>query len=414
MTKGEPQMSRLRSLRYSPLHCQIRCCRKESKRKQSVTIKKSPVTVGLVLLLAASNPLAPVGSVGELGPVGKTVDTDRGAARAHQPAADDGAARAPEPQRQKAITGEHDQVRELEHALVSAEDLLHRVAQERDSLRDRLQAMASRLSEIVERQETGRRVEFGLRWKLERLENQLTLVSSRREKTERWLKDWLLGSVQALEQLFDGTGVDVEELVARAADSELGQGGPLQVADIALLPPAANPVALTDPMGDDMERLAALQRLARSLPLIAPVDDFRLSSGFGMRKDPFTRQPAFHSGLDFGAARGSKVMAAAPGRVIHAGRMGDYGNLVEIDHGMGVVTRYAHLKAIEVEVGDEVEMRQGIGVIGSTGRSTARHLHYEVRIDDAPHDPAKFLEAGRYLVGVFGLAQLHQAAHGDD
>jgi murein DD-endopeptidase MepM/ murein hydrolase activator NlpD len=167
-------------------------------------------------------------------------------------------------------------------------------------------------------------------------------------------------------------------------------------------------------MGDDMERLAALQRLARSLPLIAPVEDFELTSGFGRRKDPFTRQPAFHAGLDFGAARGSKVMAAAPGQVIHAGRIGEYGNLVEIDHGMGVVTRYAHLKAIEVEVGDDVETRQVIGVIGSTGRSTARHLHYEVRIDDAPHDPAKFLEAGRYLVGFFGLAQLHQAAHGSD
>jgi murein DD-endopeptidase MepM/ murein hydrolase activator NlpD len=404
-------MSRLRSLSYSPRHRATRCCRTNPERKQSVTIKTSPVTLGLVLLLAALNPLAPVTAFGELRLVGQTVDPARGPARVQEPVAPDGAAQpGPQPQ---TIAGEHDRAREPEHALVGTQDL-HRVAQERDLLRDRLQAVESRLSEIVERQEARRRVEFGLRWKVERLENQLMLVSSRREKTNRWLKDWLLGSVKALEQLFDGTGVDVEELVARAADSELGQGGPLQVADIDLLPPAANPVALPDPMGDDMERVAALQRLARSLPLIAPVEDFELTSGFGRRRDPFTRQLAFHAGLDFGAARGSKVMAAAPGQVIHAGRIGEYGNLVEIDHGMGVVTRYAHLKAIEVEVGDEVETRQVIGVIGSTGRSTARHLHYEVRIDDAPHDPAKFLEAGRYLVGFFGLAQLHQAAHGSE
>ena len=276
-------------------------------------------------------------------------------------------------------------------------------------MRDRLQELESRLLEIAER----RRVEVGLRWKVARLENELTLVSSHREQTHLWLKDWLLGSVEALEQLFDGTGVDVEELVARAADSEVGQGGPLQAADIDLLPPPTDPIALSDPMGDDMQRLAALQRLARSLPLVAPIEDFELTSGFGRRKDPFTRQLAFHAGLDFGAARGSKVMATAPGRVIQAGPMGEYGNLVELDHGMGVITRYAHLKTIEVEVGDEVAAHQVIGVIGSTGRSTARHLHYEVRVDDRAHDPAKFLEAGRYLVGVFGLAELDPTARGD-
>jgi murein DD-endopeptidase MepM/ murein hydrolase activator NlpD len=80
--------------------------------------------------------------------------------------------------------------------------------------------------------------------------------------------------------------------------------------------------------------------------------------------------------------------------------------MVEIDHGMGVITRYGHLKSVAVAVGDEVSFRQKIGVIGTTGRSTSRHLHYEVRVDGAPHDPGRFLDAGRYLVAIFDLGQL--------
>jgi len=87
--------------------------------------------------------------------------------------------------------------------------------------------------------------------------------------------------------------------------------------------------------------------------------------------------------------------------VIHAGPAGPYGNMVEIDHGMGVVTRYGHLKKVTVAAGDDVRFRQEVGVIGNTGRSTAVHLHYEVRIDDVAYDPARFLHAGRFLVGIF-------------
>jgi murein DD-endopeptidase MepM/ murein hydrolase activator NlpD len=412
-------MSRLRPRWYSRLPRQNRSLRASPKEKRAIVVNTSPVTLGLVLLLTTANPVMPVSPSEQLHLIGSAFEPARDPAADRQPPAIEDApahaARAPDARERQleAVTVERDQARALprglERELTSAEDVLDRVVQERDFMRDRLQELESRLLEIAER----RRVEVGLRWKVARLENELTLVSSHREQTHLWLKDWLLGSVEALEQLFDGTGVDVEELVARAADSEVGQGGPLQAADIDLLPPPTDPIALSDPMGDDMQRLAALQRLARSLPLVAPIEDFELTSGFGRRKDPFTRQLAFHAGLDFGAARGSKVMATAPGRVIQAGPMGEYGNLVELDHGMGVITRYAHLKTIEVEVGDEVAAHQVIGVIGSTGRSTARHLHYEVRVDDRAHDPAKFLEAGRYLVGVFGLAELDPTARGD-
>jgi murein DD-endopeptidase MepM/ murein hydrolase activator NlpD len=415
-------MSRLRLPWYSHLRRQKRSLRTSHQERQTVVVKTSPATLGLVLLLSAAHPIVPVDASEQLHLIGKAFDPAQGWTAAPtspqgQPAdrqAADASVAADAQERQlEAIVEERDRARtlarELERELASAGDVLDLVLQERDFLRDRLKELEGRLLEVVDQREAERRVEVDLRWKVARLQNQLTLVSSHREQTQLWLKDWLLGSVEALEQLFDGTGVDVEELVARAADSEVGQGGPLQAADIDPLPPTMDPVALPDPMGDDMQRLAALQRLARSLPLVAPIEDFELTSGFGRRKDPFTGQLAFHPGLDFGAPRGTKVMAAAPGRVIQAGPVGEYGNLVELDHGMGVITRYAHLKTIAVGVGEEVATHQVIGVIGSTGRSTARHLHYEIWVDDRAHDPAKFLDAGRYLVGVFGLAELNQA-----
>ena len=211
----------------------------------------------------------------------------------------------------------------------------------------------------------------------------------------------MLGSVDALEDLFGGTGVDVEALVARAAEAPApGQGGPLQVAApdevVALAAPSED-----DPIQDNIQRLAALQRIARSLPLASPLDQFHITSPYGKRRDPFTRAWAFHAGLDLGGPRRAEVLATAPGQVIFAGPSGPYGNMVEVDHGMGIITRYAHLGAIQVSVGDEVEFRQALGTIGNTGRSTSRHLHYEIRVDDRAFDPADFLAAGRLLVGVF-------------
>jgi murein DD-endopeptidase MepM/ murein hydrolase activator NlpD len=160
-------------------------------------------------------------------------------------------------------------------------------------------------------------------------------------------------------------------------------------------------LSTADPISGNIHRLAALQRIARTLPLASPLDQFYVTSPHGKRRDPFTKAWAYHVGLDLGAPRNSKVLATAPGRVIVAGPSGPYGKMIEIDHGLGILTRYGHLDSIDVAVGDEVEFRQDLGVVGNTGRSTSRHLHYEIQIDDRAFDPAKFLNAGRLLVGVF-------------
>jgi murein DD-endopeptidase MepM/ murein hydrolase activator NlpD len=133
-------------------------------------------------------------------------------------------------------------------------------------------------------------------------------------------------------------------------------------------------------------------------PLRQPLPgEVEVTSPFGYRVDPFFGRPALHTGMDLHGAYGEPVHATAAGRVTVAGPTGGYGNMVEIDHGAGVATRYGHLSRIDVAVGQYVTAGGEIGEIGSTGRSTGPHLHYEVRLDGAPVDPSRFLKAGKLL-----------------
>jgi murein DD-endopeptidase MepM/ murein hydrolase activator NlpD len=146
-----------------------------------------------------------------------------------------------------------------------------------------------------------------------------------------------------------------------------------------------------------VDRWEKLQFILRSLPLTAPIDSYYISSAFGARMDPFNGERAIHEGIDMVSKLRSDVLATAPGTVIFAGWKGGYGRVVEIDHGLGIVTRYAHLYAINVKVGDVVDYRQEIGKLGSSGRSSGPHVHFEVRYNGRPLDPMSFLKAGRYV-----------------
>ncbi len=143
---------------------------------------------------------------------------------------------------------------------------------------------------------------------------------------------------------------------------------------------------------------AQAERLARAMnavPIRQPVvGEIDTTSGFGVRIDPFLGRPAMHTGLDFRGSVGEPVRATATGTVTTAGWSGGYGKMVEIDHGNGLSTRYGHLSEIDVSVGQHVKIGQTIGRLGSTGRSTGPHLHYETRIDGDAVDPQKFLRAG--------------------
>ena len=147
-------------------------------------------------------------------------------------------------------------------------------------------------------------------------------------------------------------------------------------------------------------RLDAIRAEASQYPLFEPLPGQSVSSTFGYRTDPLLGTKAFHAGTDFRAPTGLAVKASAAGIVTHSGPSGGYGNLVEIKHPSGWVSRYAHLSAIHVQAGDEVTARQTIGAVGSTGRSTGPHLHFEVRKNDTAHDPAAFLRTGRKVADL--------------
>ena len=147
----------------------------------------------------------------------------------------------------------------------------------------------------------------------------------------------------------------------------------------------------------DMSDMRALQSTTTKLPLNKPTDSGQKSSGFGVRFDPFTGRPAFHSGLDFAGGIGTPIHVTAPGVVSFTGVRSGYGNTIEIDHGGGFKTRYAHLSAISVHVGQHVTLGDRIGAMGSTGRSTGPHLLYEVWVNGRAENPDRFVKAGDYV-----------------
>jgi murein DD-endopeptidase MepM/ murein hydrolase activator NlpD len=144
----------------------------------------------------------------------------------------------------------------------------------------------------------------------------------------------------------------------------------------------------------NLSDMQALTTSAESIPLARPTLNTRETSGFGVRSDPFTGEPAYHPGQDFAGDYGSPIYVTAPGTVSYAGVRNGYGNTIEVDHGHGFKTRYGHLSAISVAVGQHVAVGQRIGAMGSTGRSTGTHLHYEVWVNGRPQNPMRFVKAG--------------------
>jgi murein DD-endopeptidase MepM/ murein hydrolase activator NlpD len=164
--------------------------------------------------------------------------------------------------------------------------------------------------------------------------------------------------------------------------------------------PAELDAALTH-VARDVATAGRLEALMSFVPLRMPLSgDPGVTSGFGYRADPFLGRLALHPGVDLAEAYGADIHAAASGRVAHAGPAGGYGNMVEIDHGNGLATRYAHMSDVLVEEGQQVDEGAVLGRLGSTGRSTGPHLHYEVRVDGEPVDPERYLRAGANLAAA--------------
>ncbi|TPE61060.1 M23 family peptidase [Sandaracinobacter neustonicus] len=219
-------------------------------------------------------------------------------------------------------------------------------------------------------------------------QKQLALVDKASATAETRLRD--------AEALIGKLGLTPGRFIAQSAGrfTRTGLGGPFI--------PAGDAMGGTDPRFTELfvnwQRVEQLEEAMVSLPSFIPAKSYTLTSSYGVRYDPFNGRAAQHAGLDMAGSMGEPIYAAAAGRVVRAERFGGYGLAVDIDHGRGILTRYGHLSKIKVNVGDTVAIGEVIGAMGSTGRSTGTHLHYEVRIDGRPVNPRPFLESSRYLL----------------
>ena len=247
----------------------------------------------------------------------------------------------------------------------------------------------------------------------------IVLADQRQEamKTQQMVQGHLntmamrLGELQAQMLRLDGlgerlaklAGLKPQELPSMQSGKVPGRGGaesslparPLSVQELADV--MAGLARQVDERADQLGVLEALlvrdSANRKFLPTLLPVVDGWYSSNFGYRIDPFTGMNSFHEGVDFPADPGTPIVAAASGKIVAAGYHPQYGKIVEIDHGNGLLSRYAHASQVFVREGDLVMRGQPVATVGSTGRSTGPHLHFEVRLNGVPQNPARFLQA---------------------
>ena len=234
--------------------------------------------------------------------------------------------------------------------------------------------------------------EVGVKRSLLRLQASLDRVEARQTATLNTIEERFDSKAKRMRSVLADLGLDGKKTAAMPAAT----GGPF--VPLRLRRDAGTFERQLYRVNVARSNLDRLTRMLSVVPVRKPISgEIDLSSGFGVRSDPFLGRPAMHTGLDFRSSNGDPVRATATGTVGTAGRNGGYGKMVEIDHGNGLATRYGHLSEIEVKVGQHVKIGQVIGRVGSTGRSTGPHLHYETRIDGEAVDPQKFLRAGLRL-----------------
>lgn len=224
------------------------------------------------------------------------------------------------------------------------------------------------------------------------LETRLTEVRVSQRNLVTRISDTTLGDIKRLNRLIAQTGLNSSMLIARAQGANRGQGGPFVPLG------KGQPSELDDALSvlySHIDRWESLQHVMRRLPFASPIDHYNFASPFGKRRDPMNRKWAMHWGLDLSGRMNQYIRSVAPGKVRFAGWKGRFGRFIEIDHGLGIRTRYGHLKKIRVKKGDTVKYRQVIGNLGSSGRSTGPHVHYEILVNGKQVNPMKFVIAGK-------------------
>ena len=240
-----------------------------------------------------------------------------------------------------------------------------------------------------------------LRRQMRETENRLASIRETQLESVRQLAERTSGFIESTEKVLQIAGLDPNQLLATSnTKSRKGQGGPF--IPLKNAPQASEDES--DPIAVEMEVLSrqlarweSLQDVMQRVPLAAPLTAYVINSPFGKRLDPINGIWAAHYGVDLGAPKSSPVHVTAHGVVTFSGFQDKYGRLVEIDHGSGIRTRYGHLDKTMVKKGDKVVFNQVIGLVGTSGRSTGSHLHYEIMFKDKPKNPVNFIKAGRHV-----------------
>ncbi len=291
--------------------------------------------------------------------------------------------------------------------LAEIETQLRDTASKNFSLKDNLSSIEHNLQSVLEERNRalfeGQRVRSELknlenkrRQEIAALENRIDQLQEDQETAVQRLTNKAVSTIESNEKIIEIAGLDVDKLLKADTSLPTAQGGPF----IPATPdnkPGANLRANLDNLDNHLARVEALQSLMARLPLASPLDSYRITSGFGKRRDPKNKKWSAHYGLDLASFKKAKIYAPAAGKVTFAGWKGNYGRLVEIDHGAGLVTRYGHLHKIMVKRGQKIKFRDKIGLLGQSGRTTGAHLHYEVVFNGKAKNPSKFLKAARYV-----------------
>jgi len=276
------------------------------------------------------------------------------------------------------------------------ENKVQSLAQRNFSIKDDLHTIEADLQSALTERNSALLESTQMRRDIKVLENKLVSLEEKENSTIDQLTDQTELQIANMERLVEIAGLDVGDLMESDDSLASGQGGPF----IAVKPDGRPGGRLASKLNNLENKLAyseSLQSVLRKMPMATPLQAYYITSTFGKRRDPVNKKWSMHYGLDMGSTPGSMITATSPGKVIHAGWKGNFGKLVEIDHGAGIVTRYGHLSKVMVKKGQEVSFGEKIGIIGSTGRSTGRHLHYEILFKDKGLDPMKFVKAGRYV-----------------
>ncbi len=266
----------------------------------------------------------------------------------------------------------------------------------KDDIYNRLQNTKTQLGEFEQEREAKENLEKNLQKQITSLKSRLETISTENKELIARVQQKAEQGIDALKETITLTGLNPDEILS--LDNIEGRGGPfVSVARTKdVLKAEQEYYDNAQRMELSLAKWTSLNTIMKNIPLAKPTDVGYVSSSFGMRKDPIRKKPAFHAGIDISGPKNTTIYSTAPGKVIKAGRSGAYGLLVEIDHGQGFRTKYGHLKKIYVKRGQKIDFRTKVGTMGSTGRSTGRHVHYEVLYNGKPQDPAKFFKAGKY------------------